>query len=211
MLKLLVGRGRGRPCIGFPSNRFLDAPQAVQFEGIALSGCVPEPETLSSVWLPLLLHAHNDPRSIMSEAEINGCLTGYYRCPEKYVRLALRRRAPTAPGYFLFGEDTTCYGTLSGATPAQSIEEPLHDVSGEVETENGTVFLPFDPGEVIANLYREIYVEDWRSGSSSARRQALLLPPPRSPCGSPQTPAEIPPEKLGQATLPALARRLFRR
>ncbi|MGA9984567.1 MAG: hypothetical protein WBP95_13920, partial [Acidobacteriaceae bacterium] len=52
--------------------------------------------------------------------------------------------------------------------PAQSIEEPLHDVSGEVETENGTVFLPFDPGEVIANLYREIYVEDWRSGSSSA-------------------------------------------
>ncbi|MFY9745168.1 MAG: hypothetical protein WA891_21230 [Acidobacteriaceae bacterium] len=104
----------------------------------------------------------------MSEAEINGCLTGYYRCPEKYVRLALRRRAPTAPGYFLFGEDTTCYGTLSGATPAQSIEEPLHDVSGEVETENGTVFLPFDPGEVIANLYREIYVEDWRSGSSSA-------------------------------------------
>jgi hypothetical protein len=104
----------------------------------------------------------------MSEAEMNGCLTGYYRCPEKYVRLALRQRRPVAIGYFLFGEDTTCYGNLSGSKPAHAPDEPLQDISGEVETENGTVYLPFDPGEVIANLQREIYVEDWRSGSSSA-------------------------------------------
>ncbi|MGB9031222.1 MAG: hypothetical protein WCC27_13970 [Acidobacteriaceae bacterium] len=119
----------------------------------------------------------------MSEAEMSGCLTGYYRCPEKYVRLALRERGPTATGYFLFGQDTTCYGNLSGSKPAHAPEEPLHDISGQVETENGTVYLPFDPGEVIANLYREIYVEDWRSGSSSAVAKLYYFLRPVLPVG----------------------------
>jgi len=119
----------------------------------------------------------------MSETAINGCLTDHYRCPDRYLRLALRRRGPAATGYFLFGEDTTCYGSLSGHPAALQSEAPLHDVSHAIETEAGTVFLPFDPCEIVSNLQREIYIGDWRAGSSSAVAKMYYFVRPLLPVG----------------------------
>jgi hypothetical protein len=119
----------------------------------------------------------------MPETEMNSCLTEYYRCPDRYARLALRRRGPMATGYFRFGEDTTCFGNLSGYQPASDPENPLHDVSADVETEDGTVYLPFDPREIVANLQREIYVGDWRSGSSSTIAKMYYFVRPVLPVG----------------------------
>ena len=119
----------------------------------------------------------------MPEADINGCLTEYYRCPERYVRLAVRQNGPMATGYFRFGEDATCYGNLSGQPAAQAAEGPLPDVSSEVETEGGSVHLPFDPREIIGNLRRETYVGEWRSDSGSAIAKMYYFVRPVLPVG----------------------------
>ncbi len=39
----------------------------------------------------------------------------------------------------------------------------LYDALDEVEINNGTTYLPFDPWQVADNLLRERYVDDWRS------------------------------------------------
>src|ERR1700727_111379 len=119
----------------------------------------------------------------MSETEINGCLTDYYRCPDPFARLALRQNGASATGDFLFGQDATCYGNLSGPSPAASSEEPLRDVSRDIAIENGKVYLPFNPSEIVSNLQREIYVGDWRSGSSSAVAKAYYFVRPVLPVG----------------------------
>jgi hypothetical protein len=41
----------------------------------------------------------------------------------------------------------------------------LHDALRDVEIRNGTTYLPFDPSQVVDNLLRERYVDEWRSGN----------------------------------------------
>ncbi len=103
----------------------------------------------------------------MAESGISACVSEYYRCPPQFLALDFLKSAQSRKGYFLFCADTTCYGNLMGEQPATSLKEPLHDIFPVVETSNGAVRLPFDPCEVVSNLQRETYVEDWRSGSSS--------------------------------------------
>jgi hypothetical protein len=31
---------------------------------------------------------------------------------------------------------------------------------------DGTIYLPFNPSQIVDNLYREVYVGDWRHGAS---------------------------------------------
>ena len=97
---------------------------------------------------------------------MNGCLTRYYRCPERYSPLASRDILPVTNGYFLFGPEATCYGHYRGKKTSQNPSGVLHDALQDVVIEKGTTYLPFDPSQVVGNLYREVYVGDWRHGSS---------------------------------------------
>jgi len=104
----------------------------------------------------------------MPESQINGSLTAYYRCPDKFAHLAAPSTGSAQTGYFAFGPDTTCYGKLAGQAPAASPEQPLHDASFDVVLRDGAVHLPFDAREVITNLRHETYMgSDARSGTSS--------------------------------------------
>ncbi len=96
------------------------------------------------------------------------CLTQYYRCPEGIGRFLPKGPLDAAGGYFQFGPGATCYGSCHGYQPAGVPAGALHDALQDVSIEDGRILLPFDPWQVIENLRREVYVGDWRHGSSSA-------------------------------------------
>jgi hypothetical protein len=115
---------------------------------------------------------------------MNDSLTQYYRCPEHYIRLALKGSLSGTGGYFRFGEDSFCYGRCSGRDPAASAEDILYDASLDAGVEKGVVSLPFDLEEVIANLRHERYFDFERRQSSvlqSAVVQAYYLMRPLLP------------------------------
>lgn len=98
----------------------------------------------------------------MIEQSIWDCLSQYYRCPEQYVRFALKGPFCPDSGYFQFGEGAVCYGSYAGREPAAYLSGMQLNALQDVEFKNGTVYLPFDPSQVIDNLRRETYVADWR-------------------------------------------------
>ncbi|HEY1809247.1 MAG TPA: hypothetical protein VGG42_11835 [Acidobacteriaceae bacterium] len=114
----------------------------------------------------------------MSVPASSRCLIDYYRCPAEFVRLEVRSPQSSAPGYFRFGEDTTCYGRVAGQAPAASPGASLHDAAADMRVESGSVSLSFDPCEVADNLRLENYVGVRGSGSASliGRIYYLLRP-----------------------------------
>src|SRR3984957_14684474 len=103
----------------------------------------------------------------MSES-INSGLTQYYRCPDAYDRFGIKGTIPAAEGYFRFGQASICYGSYHRQRPSFGSLEALHDALPEALIEDGTVYLPFNPEQVISNLDQEAYVNEWRSGAMSA-------------------------------------------
>lgn len=99
---------------------------------------------------------------------MNDCLTQYYRCPTRYIRLALKGALAEPRGYFRFGSDAVCYGKYSGRRVSNSAVSALHDALSDTSTNEGTTFLPFDPAEVLENLRHEAYVGDWREGYATS-------------------------------------------
>jgi hypothetical protein len=99
---------------------------------------------------------------------ITSGLTKYYRCPDAYDRFGVKGAIPSTSGYFRFGQASICYGSYDRQKPSLSSLEALQDALPETLIENGTVYLPFNPAQVIANLGREAYVDEWRSGPMSA-------------------------------------------
>ena len=69
----------------------------------------------------------------------------------------MREDVSSAPGYFRFGPDLTCFGQCAAVLPAQAATDLLFDCSPDVTAEHGTVRLPFDPVEVVNNLHFERY------------------------------------------------------
>jgi hypothetical protein len=114
---------------------------------------------------------------------MNGCLTQYYRCPDVYSRFALRNAPFPTSGYFVFGQGATCYGNYLATQGARFPSGALHDAKKDAVIEDGKAYLTFDPSEVIENLRRERYVEDWRSGLSSAVAQMYYFLRPALPVG----------------------------
>jgi hypothetical protein len=118
----------------------------------------------------------------MPQNGISCFLAEYYRCPERYARFALKEQQPLkGAGYFLFGEGTICYGSCCGLEPAHAPDGDLQDASRDIAIEDGTIYLPFDPNEVMDNFRRELYVDHWRSGSTSALAQMYYLVRPFLP------------------------------
>jgi hypothetical protein len=110
---------------------------------------------------------------------MTGCVAQYYRCPERYVRLALKGALSEARGYFRFGGDAVCFGRYSGSRVSHSAASTLHDALSDTSTNGGITYLPFDLTEVLDNLRHELYVGDWPEGyatSALARIYYLVRP-----------------------------------
>lgn len=114
----------------------------------------------------------------MPVPESSRCLVDYYRCPPEFVRLEVRSPQSSSPGYFRFGEETTCFGRMAGRQPARSPAASLHDAAEDMRVERGSITLPFDPCEVADNLRLENYttVRGSRSSSMTGRLYYLLRP-----------------------------------
>jgi hypothetical protein len=89
------------------------------------------------------------------------CLTDYYRCPERYVRLAPTGVLSETKGYFRFGGGVVCYGKYSGRPVSASPENGLHDALLDTTVADGTAVLPFELDELVENLRCELYAHDW--------------------------------------------------
>ncbi len=110
---------------------------------------------------------------------VTNCLSDYYRCPERYVRFALKGALSEAKGYFRFGEGSVCYGRYCGRRVSDSPENALHDARLDTTVVDGTTILPFDVTELVENLHCELYAHDWRSGyvkSALARLYYFVRP-----------------------------------
>ncbi len=98
---------------------------------------------------------------------LNAGLLEYYRCPDRYERFGSKDSLPKASGYFRFSQDSICFGGFHGQKPSFVRADALMDALADVTIDDGMVYLPFDPAQVIANLCREAYVGEWRHGTAS--------------------------------------------
>ncbi len=101
-----------------------------------------------------------------TDLSMSGCLTEYYRCPERFLRFALKGSFSGVCGYFRFGEALTCFGEYHGREAAGIPGGQCPDLMLDIDIKDGTVYLPFDPSEVVNNLRCETYVRDWRNENS---------------------------------------------
>jgi hypothetical protein len=110
----------------------------------------------------------------------------YYRCPANFVTFA-RSGEPASEdcGYFRFGSNAIGYGRCSSNAPADHSADTLHDALADVMIEQGRVWLPFDPSEIVANLRYERYPasngDRKRLGTSSILRKAYYSVRPLLP------------------------------
>jgi hypothetical protein len=94
-------------------------------------------------------------------------LSNYFRCPDEYVRVTCEGELSFQSGYFRFGKDAALFGRLAGHPAVQRPGAELYDAAGDARLADGFVRVPFDLSEVVSNLQRETYVEEWRHGSFS--------------------------------------------
>lgn len=90
------------------------------------------------------------------------CLTEYYRCPDEHLNFAQTGTLSASTGYFHFGKETICYGSYVGREPSTHASGSQWNALGDIELKNGTVYLPFDPLQVVNNLRFETYAAGWR-------------------------------------------------
>jgi len=83
------------------------------------------------------------------------------------VQFARKEPLSAGSGYFQFGPSSTCYGSYYAHQATEFPTGVLHDALRDVVIEDGTVYLPFDPEQIVDNLCHEVYVGDWRQGSLS--------------------------------------------
>lgn len=89
---------------------------------------------------------------------VNQAFVDYYRCPSQFARMAVQGTLSEESGYFQFGHGVLCYGRTAGAPCAGPPVKPANDLLGKAEISNSTLWVPFDPTEVVENLRLESYV-----------------------------------------------------
>lgn len=88
-----------------------------------------------------------------------GLLVDRFRCrPDDLADFLESTQLSEDPGYFRFGPRVIGYGRCTSPVLAGPVTDALHDVRGQVFTEDGVVRLPIDPIEVIDNLRCERYL-----------------------------------------------------
>lgn len=118
-----------------------------------------------------------DTITTLQREAIEECLAGYFGCPGEFINLSAREQSSVASGYFTFGDGIVCFGRCTDFTPAAGAGEALPDANSGAVVRRGGVTLPFDAAEVADNLRREIYTEEWRSGSSLIAQLYYLMRP----------------------------------
>jgi hypothetical protein len=84
-------------------------------------------------------------------------LSEYFRLPTDWTSCSPSEKPAGAPGFFRFGPEIICYGRCTTGAVAKTLGADLYDASKDVCLDECKVLLPFDPSEVIENLYRERY------------------------------------------------------
>lgn len=88
---------------------------------------------------------------------MNRTLIDYYRCPEEFARCFLDGEASRDLGHFRFGPEAICYGSISKGTVRRSADGELHDALKDAVAECGSLWVSFDPDQVVDNLRFERY------------------------------------------------------
>jgi len=88
---------------------------------------------------------------------MNRRFVDHYRCPEEFAHCFLNGEPSEHLGYFRFGPEAICYGSLCKGVVQLSPETQLHDSLKDAKVESGAVSLSFDPDQVIDNLRFERY------------------------------------------------------
>lgn len=106
---------------------------------------------------------------------MNRTLLDYYRCPEEFAHCFLHGKLSPHSGYFRFGPETICYGSIALGKVRPSATEELHDALNDAVVEPGTVHLSFDPDQAVENLRFERYCDVSANHRFSAERLANKL------------------------------------
>ncbi|HZR58765.1 MAG TPA: hypothetical protein VFA74_17985 [Terriglobales bacterium] len=98
---------------------------------------------------------------------MNQSLAQYFRCPERYIPLALKGIPSVGNGYFSFGKNVICYGKYCDRVPSPIPDNGIFDALKDTAIERGTTYLPFDANQVVDSLRRELYATDSRNNVSA--------------------------------------------
>jgi hypothetical protein len=104
---------------------------------------------------------------------MNAALVNHYRCPDNCADLRLKGELSDDAGYFRLGQDTICYGRSASGFRATRAEAVLYDVLNDVTTDGSSVFLPFDPTDVIDNFRLERYAKRFSPSALNLWTQSL--------------------------------------
>ena len=88
---------------------------------------------------------------------MNRTFVDYYRCPEEFACCFLEGELSRSLGYFRFGHEAICYGSISKGTVHSRADGELHDALDDAMFAREGVSLSFDPDEVVDNLHLERY------------------------------------------------------
>ena len=98
-------------------------------------------------------------KSVEVRSPMTTALIDRYCCPDTLLDFNLTGPLSFDAGYFRFGQDTICYGRSGSGYRAGHSRSLLYDVSKDVTTQGASVFLPFNPTEVIDSLRLEHYAK----------------------------------------------------
>lgn len=106
---------------------------------------------------------------------MNNPLVEYYRCEEVLANFYETATLSDSSGFFRLG-DSICYGQCSGGSPSRSVQEFLYNCADNIRLSacDEVMRLPFDPGQIIANLRMEFYAASRLRTPSAGLFQDLL-------------------------------------
>ncbi len=86
----------------------------------------------------------------------------HFRCPDVFLDFSLAQELSSVSRYFHFDQNVTCYGRTC-RRDLDHVATSRYDALNDTVIGDGTVYLPFDPDEVIDNLRLERYSDGHRS------------------------------------------------
>jgi hypothetical protein len=91
----------------------------------------------------------------------NQVLIDRYRCSDAIANFGLVGRLSDDEGYFRF-DRTTCYGQSASGFRAKDTDSNPSDTFADVRFQDSTVWLPFNPNDIVNNLLHERYANHFR-------------------------------------------------
>jgi hypothetical protein len=98
--------------------------------------------------------------ALIPQTTSNQLLTDHFRCLDDFADLAVSGALSADSGYFRFGSAGICFGQYASGTPAAAVTDSLYDAGQHVGVNGSSVQLPFDPVQVVNNLYHERYCSE---------------------------------------------------